>query len=168
MFEEGLISLVGYLNEHRDNLLSFWKCGAILVTRFKSKKSLCILLISILYVSHGPRIKIFFLILVTSWFLRSADTFVCLLSDGRNPLSPFPVKFVVGKTLISKACSFYRRLIFYCTLTLSLQRPLSYRNQSIDWLCKSMNWFLYDKGLRYERVTKAFFMEHLCCFCDCI
>ena len=29
---------------------------------------------------------------------------------------------------------------------------LSYRNQSIDLLCKSMDWLLYDKGLRHERV----------------
>ena len=29
---------------------------------------------------------------------------------------------------------------------------LSYRNQSIGFLCKSMDWFLYDNGLRHERV----------------
>ena len=29
---------------------------------------------------------------------------------------------------------------------------LSYRNQSIDLLCKSMAWFLYDRNLRHERV----------------
>ena len=38
------------------------------------------------------------------------------------------------------------------TLTLSLQRPLSYRNQSYDLRSKSMGWFLYDNGLRHERV----------------
>ena len=41
------------------------------------------------------------------------------------------------------------------------RRPLSYRNQSIDLLRKSMDWFLYDNGmdwflydngLRHERV----------------
>ena len=37
-------------------------------------------------------------------------------------------------------------------LTLSWRRPLSYRNQSIDLLCKSMDWFLYDNGLRHDRV----------------
>ena len=42
-------------------------------------------------------------------------------------------------------------LINVC-LTLSWQRPLSYRNQFIDLLCKSMDWFLYDNGLRHERV----------------
>ena len=39
-------------------------------------------------------------------------------------------------------------------LTLSWRRPLSYRNQSIDLLCKSMAWFLYDNGPRHERVKK--------------
>ena len=40
-------------------------------------------------------------------------------------------------------------------LTLSWRRPLSYRNQSIDLLHKSMDWFLYDNGLRHKRVKKA-------------
>ena len=30
--------------------------------------------------------------------------------------------------------------------------PLSYKNQSIDLLLKSMDWFLYDNSLLYERV----------------
>ena len=37
-------------------------------------------------------------------------------------------------------------------LTLSRRRSLSYRNQFIDLLCKSMDWFLLDNGLRFERV----------------
>ena len=40
-------------------------------------------------------------------------------------------------------------------LTLSWQRPLSYRNQSIDLLCKSMDWSLYDNGFRHERVKRT-------------
>ena len=36
------------------------------------------------------------------------------------------------------------------SLTLGCRRSLSYRNQSIDLLCKSMDWFLYDR----ERVMK--------------
>ena len=38
------------------------------------------------------------------------------------------------------------------SLTHSRRRPLSYRNQSIDLLRKSMDWFLYDNGLRRKRV----------------
>ena len=40
-------------------------------------------------------------------------------------------------------------------LTLSLRRPLSYRNQAIDLLRKSMDWFLYDNSLRHERVNSV-------------
>ena len=42
----------------------------------------------------------------------------------------------------------------YDHLTLSRRRPISYRNQSIDLLWKSMDWFLYDIGLRREGVKK--------------
>ena len=35
-------------------------------------------------------------------------------------------------------------------LTLSLRRSLLYRNQAIDLLCKSMDWFLYDRDFSYE------------------
>ena len=30
----------------------------------------------------------------------------------------------------------------------------SYRNQSIGLLCKSMDWFLYDRDFRHERVKR--------------
>ena len=40
------------------------------------------------------------------------------------------------------------------TLSLSWRRPISYRNQPIDLFCKSMGWFLYDIGLRRERVKQ--------------
>ena len=38
------------------------------------------------------------------------------------------------------------------SLTLSRQRLISYRNQSIDLQSKSMDWFLYDIGLRRKRL----------------
>ena len=38
------------------------------------------------------------------------------------------------------------------TLILSRRRPLSYRNQSIDLLPKSMDWFLYDNSLHHKTV----------------
>ena len=38
---------------------------------------------------------------------------------------------------------------------LSRRRPLSFRNQSINLLCKSMDWFLYNNGLRHERVKDS-------------
>ena len=41
-----------------------------------------------------------------------------------------------------------------CCVTLSWRRSLSYRNQSTDLLCKSMDWFLYDRDLRHERTKE--------------
>ena len=38
-------------------------------------------------------------------------------------------------------------------LTLSWRRPLSYRNYSSDLLCKSVDWYLYDRDLHHERVS---------------
>ena len=34
-----------------------------------------------------------------------------------------------------------------------MTESLSYKNQSIDFQCKSMDWFLYDRDLRHERVN---------------
>ena len=44
-------------------------------------------------------------------------------------------------------------------LTLSWRVPLSYRNQSIRLQSKSMDWFLYDNGLRHERVKFPFWIS---------
>ena len=44
-------------------------------------------------------------------------------------------------------------------VTLSLRRPLSYRNQSIDLLCNSMDWFLYNRNLRCNRVNPKMYIN---------
>ena len=44
-------------------------------------------------------------------------------------------------------------IVRHISLTLSWRRPLSYRNQSIDFQSRSMDWFLYDNGLHHERVN---------------
>ena len=36
------------------------------------------------------------------------------------------------------------------------ERSVSYRNQSINLLCKSKDWFLYDRDLRHERKVTLF------------
>ena len=48
------------------------------------------------------------------------------------------------------------KIISYFILTLSWRRPLSYRNQFIDLLYKSMDWFLDNISLRHERVKSSF------------
>ena len=49
-------------------------------------------------------------------------------------------------------------------LTLSWRRPLSYKNQSIDLFCKSMDWFLYDNGLRHDRAKLTVICGNTHCF----
>ena len=39
------------------------------------------------------------------------------------------------------------------SLTLSCGRSLSYKNQSIDLQSKSLDWFLYGRYLRHEKVN---------------
>ena len=41
-------------------------------------------------------------------------------------------------------------------LTLSWRRSVSYKNQSIDLLYILVNWFLYDRDLRHERVNALY------------
>ena len=45
------------------------------------------------------------------------------------------------------------------SLTVSWRRSLSYRNQSIDLLCKVMDMFLYDRDLGHERVKNLKILE---------
>ena len=52
----------------------------------------------------------------------------------------------------SPKCSWVEQVTTFALLALSWRRPLSYRNQSTDLRSKSMDWFLYDNGLRHERV----------------
>ena len=49
--------------------------------------------------------------------------------------------------------------LWLACLTLSGRRSLSYRNQSIDLLGKLVDWFLYDNGLRHERVYYTFIFK---------
>ena len=57
--------------------------------------------------------------------------------------------------MIHHASSNYRLHLGRNRLNLSRWRPLSYRNQPIDLIGKSMDWFLYDNGLHLERVKQA-------------
>ena len=47
---------------------------------------------------------------------------------------------------------YYEAFDLFMAVTLSWRRSASYRNQSIDLLGKSMDWFLYDRSLRHDGV----------------
>ena len=59
--------------------------------------------------------------------------------------------FIILKSWLHKA-SFFVGEWFGWTLIFLWGKSLSYRNQSIDLFSKSMDWFLYDRDLRHERV----------------
>ena len=48
--------------------------------------------------------------------------------------------------------SFSSHAYSFGNLTLSWQKSVLYRNQSLDLFCKSIDCFLYDRDLGYERV----------------
>ena len=72
-------------------------------------------------------------------------------SFRRNPLENLEWKiFQHWRTMYLWIC-YFPPFISH-SLTLSWRRSLSYRKQSIDLLSKSVDWFLYDNGLRHDRV----------------
>ena len=85
---------------------------------------------------------------VFTWTFCEYKTF-CVCDLGNILKSWLHVLFIIKRKCI--LLFIYLLLVLYSTL--SWRKPLSYRNQSIDLLCKSMDWFLYDNGLRHERVN---------------
>ena len=73
------------------------------------------------------------------------------LSNNNWTSSSDQIKLISGDSF--NFYFFFGCIFYQMYLTLSWRRPLSYRNQSIDLLRKSMDWFLYDNGLRHERVN---------------
>ena len=76
---------------------------------------------------------------------------VCRASEPMETLMLyiFPQKLLrIWNSMVRKKIRMMRNL-----LTLSWQKPLSYRNKFIDLLYNSMVWFLYDRDLRHERVN---------------
>ena len=88
----------------------------------------------------------------SSYIIKNKSFFLISLSWIDN----FP-KLSLATSILT-VCSSLRAAIYIC-LTLSRRRPLSYRNQSIDLLRKPVDWFLYDNGLRLERVKKTLFLS---------
>ena len=80
----------------------------------------------------------------TVWFLTTVRRLGWCFNEH---LLKFKFKCVEGLT--EAANVFRKRRI---GLTLSSRRSLSYRNQSINLVFNSVDWFLYGRDLRHERV----------------
>ena len=88
--------------------------------------------------SHNP--PSYWRNLTLNWYWTNTVSYFCLL--WRNYSAPYEGLVEVWNGLCG-------------SLALSWRRPLSYRNQSIDLRCKSIDWFLYDNSLRLERVNEV-------------
>ena len=80
--------------------------------------------------------------------------------EVKNQLTFYKVrwfKYTFCYSVYSMFSDFLRlwNVFFKFLRTLSLRRPLSYRNQPIDFFRKSVDWLVYDNGLRHERVKIA-------------
>ena len=94
---------------------------------------------------------------------KNKNSWKYVLAKSAKKLSP-KITLLYGKFPLFKALPLWiigRRQVYWeeiCMttithfLTLSWGRPLSYRNQSIDLLCRSIDWFLYDNGFHHEKV----------------
>ena len=49
---------------------------------------------------------------------------------------------------------------FFISLSPSWRTSLLYKNQSIGLLCKSMEWFLYDRDVCHEKVNTMYCRQH--------
>ena len=100
-----------------------------------------------------------------SHFYNFCNTFIAsFLSTFSGPIADKDITTSMSKSMYTSMSVLEKRwsnnsrnsssicINLIILFNLSWQRPLSYRNQSIDLPAKSMDWFLYDNGLRHERV----------------
>ena len=98
--------------------------------------------------------------------LKKKLCYRCFSEKFANSLrTPFFLQNTFGRLLLlfDGFCHIFR----ISQITLSWRRPLSYKNQSTDLQSKSMDWFLYDNGLRHENNIKMGAMTKWC-FTECV
>ena len=85
-----------------------------------------------------------FILIIFTFFLSQTDGFIEKICHAfTSEISIFICDSVITSS---------KNIAISDLLTLSWRRPLSYRNQCIDLLWKSMDWFLHDNDHRHERV----------------
>ena len=73
-----------------------------------------------------------------------------------NKIGERTYRLLRGVRKINLATAKLIQVLFHrISLTLSRRRSISCRNQPIDLQGKSLDWFLYDFGLRHERVNST-------------
>ena len=137
----GFYKFTGWPNKR--SCLSEWKCPEVVVRRCSVKKLF-------LNISENfqktPAVK--------SLFIRVTDL------RGFDLNSAKFLTISTGKTRIGGWLLLTFLMCLHNQLALSWRRPLSYRNQSID--------FLYDNGLRHERVKFYYTLYYTYEECRCL
>ena len=90
------------------------------------------------------------------------DTNFCASLNSSSYKSSQESMFVIreAEDLFRREIIYWGQIDYENNITLSWRRSLSYRNQFIDLQNKSMDWFLYDKDLRHERVKGYFLVNN--------
>ena len=132
------------------------------------KVSKCIYGLPIFYLNSKSRLD-FFAIIKASMVRHFLKTSCCSPSQKhiQNSVKNEKMEFlwkqltVLSRLVFSQKypCWMFDRVLntppqFPESLTLSWRRSISYRNQSINLLCKSIDWFLYDMDLSHKRVKR--------------
>ena len=140
----------GYFVIKLQFVICIYSTNELLYRHFSGSFRLYLNFIISMYPSFAPSISLEKTCLVLIWFSAN-PTFQTLYKKLLFSMARFLFCFCFFETL-------HFQVFIERELTLSWQRPLSYRNQSIDLHSKSMNRFLYDNGLRHERAKLKFWM----------
>ena len=90
------------------------------------------------------------------WLLKYESQIYSFCSDNNNNSSLLSVFVMFTKFLVILFINLYHlfnEIFINASFNFSMTESVSYRNQSIDFLCKSVDWFLCDRNLHHERVN---------------
>ena len=99
---------------------------------------------------HQQSLDDFYMVHILAITLALRLSMNCLTINWMN--SVYKHRHLIEKICFTFTLSNNHTVNIKAPLTLSWRKSISYRNQSIDLLCKSMDWILYDNSLRHERV----------------
>ena len=111
----------------------------------------CVSLFSLFFIFTYFDLHLFGFSLWKLWATIDLFKFLCTLSLEATLSLSSALSCLTFNSYFLKSLVIFNNWII---ITLSWRRSPSYRNQSIDWQRKSMDWFLYDRDLDHERVDE--------------
>ena len=135
----------------QNNVLTLFRVRKKTLIRRQTKVQPTLLLLHVIKVFNSLQHKFSVDTVITD--LKQSKTFSILDFCGGSwlRLQRLPTILEPDQRYTKKKVSII--IIFICyVVTLSWRRSLSHRNQLIDLLSKSMDWFLYDRDFHHERI----------------